>query len=191
MKITIEPYDEAWAKGFAELEVFFREKIGTMILGIHHVGSTSVPGLPAKPIIDLDLVIDSRDEFPQIKSLLEKLGYNHVGDFGIEEREAFRVKGPDVPYADPPRTWPLHYVYVCTKDNIALRNHLCFRDYLRANPGKAQEYAALKKKLASQHSYDIDAYVEGKSAFVTNVLRLSGFSEELLASIRQQNKAKK
>lgn len=189
-KISIEEYSREWADGFKALETFFQSYLGEKIMAIHHVGSTSVPGLPAKPIIDMDLVIDSKADFLPVKEMLEAIGYNHVGDMGIKDREAFRQSSDEVPLSGDPRNWGKHYVYVCTKDNVALRNHLCFRDYLRSNPEKAAIYAQLKKNLASDHPYDIEAYVQGKSAFVTEALRLAGFDEELLEEIKKQNKKK-
>lgn len=188
-KITIEEWSEKWAEDFRALELVYRTFLGEMISGIHHVGSTSVPGLPAKPIVDIDLVIDKHELHLPVREKLEEMGYEFAGDLGIKDRMVFKRRTEQAPLDGSDRLWPLHNLYVCHKDNIALHNHLSFRDYLRENPEKVKAYGELKKKLAKVHPYDIDAYVEKKTAFVIEGLRAKGFSEETLNSIVDQNRA--
>ena len=129
-----------------------------------HVGSTAVPGLAAKPIIDLDVVVASRDEVPRAIEALDRLGYAHRGDLGVPGREAFRG----------PATVPGHHLYLCAADSSELRRHLAFRDHLRSHPGSAAEYARLKRDLAARHQGDREAYTRGKTAFVEEILRAAG-----------------
>src|SRR5262245_51865013 len=97
---------------------------------IEHVGSTAVPGLAAKPIIDMDVVIRSRSDLPAVITRLATLGYQHQGDLGIPDREAFR----------PPPGLPPHHLYVCLAGCAALRNHITLRDHLRSHPADAATY---------------------------------------------------
>jgi GrpB-like predicted nucleotidyltransferase (UPF0157 family) len=189
-KIIIEEFRDDWADRFSALKAVYEKFLAGKITAVHHVGSTSVKGLPAKPIIDIDLVIDKMENHEPVAAALEKLGYKYAGDQGIEGRVVFKQTSAAVPVDGSGRAWPAHHLYVCHKDIMALKNHLAFRDYLRANADKAEEYANLKKQLAEKHPQDMDAYVEGKTGFVAAALRAQGFDEESLRRIDEQNKAK-
>jgi GrpB-like predicted nucleotidyltransferase (UPF0157 family) len=151
--------------------------VSDLALAVEHVGSTSVPGLAAKPIIDLDIVIPSRNELPVIVKRLAALGYAHRGNLGIEDRDAF----------SEPVNQPEHHLYVCPRDSLALRNHMVFRNHLRAHPCDAAEYAGLKRRLAEKFSLTIGRYIEGKSAFILSILARYEFSADQLESIRIAN----
>ena len=172
--IEIVDYDPAWAGTFAGISAVVAAALGPLALRIEHVGSTSVPGLGAKPIIDLDVVIGSPRSLPLVVEALRTLGYSHDGDGGIPGREAFRREGVTVPADGSGRAWPAHHLYVCPRDSGELRRHLRFRDYLRGHPDCAARYEALKRDLARRHASDIDAYVAGKSAFVERILAVDG-----------------
>jgi len=163
--IEVVDYDSSWPVLFAEIA----ERVQTVFVGgplvsVEHVGSTAVPGLSAKPIIDVDVVIPSRADLPDAITRLATLGYKHQGDLGITSREAFRS-----PTDAPPQN-----LYVCAEDSPELRRHLAFRDYLRADPNEARRYGQLKQQLAARHVADIDAYVNGKADFVKSVLEKAG-----------------
>ena len=160
--IVVEPYNSQWAAEFERRRLYLMPYINDLIVDIHHVGSTSVPGLSAKPIIDFDIEIASMDVFPEIKERLEHLGFRHEGDYGISGREVFKREKPDSFMQD--------YMYVCPSDSIELKQHLYFRDALRANPSTASEYGALKSALAEKCGNDIDAYIDGKAEFIRSVL---------------------
>lgn len=162
--VVVVDYDPAWPVLFDEIQAPVRATLGELVITIEHVGSTSVPGLAAKPIIDLDVVIPSRADLPEAIRRLANLGYVHRGDLGIPGREAF---------ARPPGT-PAHHLYVCTPDTPNYLEHLALRDYLRAHPDAAREYGDLKRRLAMAYRYDIDSYVDAKTEFITNILRLAG-----------------
>jgi len=164
--IVIEQYSPTWPQEFAKIETHIRSHISGAIPDIVHVGSTSVPNLAAKPIIDIDIVIHSYDVFPQIVATLDKLGYVHRGDLGIKTCEAFQ-RPADSPFM-------AHHTYVCPQDSPELARHIYFRDYLRQNPVAVAEYAALKQGLAERHRHDIDAYIEGKTEFIQKILYTGG-----------------
>jgi len=166
--IVVEQHNPAWLQEYVKIKKHIWPHISGIALDIVHVGSTSVPNLPAKPIIDFDIIIQSYGVFPQIVDALGKLGYEHRGDLGITTREAFQ-RPVDSPFM-------AHHTYVCPKDSPELARHLYFSEYLRRNPEFADEYAALKQELAQRHPNDIDAYIEGKTEFIQKILYTGGLS---------------
>ena len=158
--VIVVPYDPAWPEMFATVRDRIATVLGDLAVGIEHVGSTAVPGVDAKPIIDIDVVIRNSDDFLEVATRLATLGYMHLGDLGIVGREAFRA----------PTESPRHHLYVLASGSAPLQAHLLLRDALRADPDLAQEYAALKRSLAERHRDDRDSYAEGKTHFITSVL---------------------
>ncbi len=179
--IIVVDYDPAWSAQFEGLRSNIVSAVGDIAVGVEHVGSTSVPGLAAKPVIDIDLVVATAAHVPAAICRLSALGYEHRGNLGIEGREAFF--SPSKP--------PQHSLYVCLQGGTALRNHLMLRDYLRTHAGVAAEYGFLKKRLAAQFPTDIDSYVDGKTDFILDVLRRTGFTDNQLSSIGAINRLKK
>jgi GrpB-like predicted nucleotidyltransferase (UPF0157 family) len=159
-EVRVVECDPRWAGLFRELSDHAIGLLGELALRVEHVGSTSVPGLAAKPVVDLDVVIPSRDDLAEAIRRLQTGGYGHLGDLGIVSREAFRR---------PPGT-PRHNLYVCAEDSEELARHVRFRDHLRANPSEAERYAALKRELAERHRFDIDAYCDAKTGFIEAAL---------------------
>jgi GrpB-like predicted nucleotidyltransferase (UPF0157 family) len=175
--VAVVDYDPQWPIRFTELRNRIWPHVRDLAIAIEHVGSTAVPGLPAKPVIDVDVVIPSRKELGAIVTRLEDLGYQHRGDLGIEDREAFW--SPNDSHA--------HHLYVCVSGSVALRNHLVLRDHLRRHPEDFAAYASLKKELAARFAQDVGRYVEGKTEFIAAVLAQYGFGAEELSSIRSAN----
>lgn len=169
-KIEVVDYDDQWPDQFQALRAVYQRHVGHLVEGIEHVGSTSVPGLAAKPILDIDLIIRSWTVLPPIIDQLSQLGYEHQGNLGIKDREAFRRNDAQVPYDGSGQSWPAHHLYVCLAGGEGLTNHLTLRNFLRSHPDKAQEYAALKHELAARHPYDIEAYVAGKTDFIQAII---------------------
>lgn len=153
--ILLADSDLAWPKLFDAPAARAAAALGPIPARIEHVGSTSVPGLPAKPVIDLDVVVTAAD-IPSAIERLAALGYAHKGDGGLPGREAFWS----------PRGEARHHLYLCTPDALAFQDQILFRDYLRANPEIAREYAALKRELAARHGADRAAYQTGKEGFI-------------------------
>lgn len=162
-KIEVVPYDATWPSLFEALRERIAGALGTLCIGIEHVGSTSVPGLAAKPIIDIDVVISSRLQFPAVRDALHEVGYAHRGNLEIPGRESFLA---------PPNLHP-HHLYVCSVDAPGLHDHLVLRDMLRLRPDLRDRYAATKREMARLHPHDIDAYLDGKTAIIEEVMRLA------------------
>ena len=161
--VVVLPYDEAWKNDFEEIKAELMTVLDGLILGIEHVGSTSVPGLAAKPIIDIDVVIEDADSFEKVRTALETIGYLHEGDLGIRGREAFKYDGKD--------HLRKHHLYVCQKDSAELKRHISFRDYLRAHPDAVKEYGRIKEEGAELYPYDIDGYIAYKAPFIENIYK--------------------
>jgi GrpB-like predicted nucleotidyltransferase (UPF0157 family) len=164
------PYDPQWPVVFERLSTVLTESLGDLILRIEHVGSTAIPGLAAKPRIDLDLVIGSQIDLAAVSQKLVALGYIPQGDLGRPGREAFGRADEFTPHTEPPTAWMKHNLYVCPHDSPMLAEHVQFRDYLISHPEVAHEYALLKQELVISDRFDQDAYVAGKSRFVEEVL---------------------
>lgn len=176
--IVVVDYDPQWAEVFEALRDRIWGVVGDFAISVEHVGSTSVPGLPAKPVIDMSVVVAGDIDVARAIAQLATLGYRHVGNLGIEGREAF--KNPD--------GLPRHHLYVCPQGSLGLRNHLAFRDYLRSHPDEVKTYGELKKSLALQHPHDIDAYIDGKTDFIVGILSKMGITSEDLNSIATANR---
>lgn len=173
-KITVEPYDPKWEDAFIQLKNVFLKKIDKS-LRVEHIGSTSIPGISAKPIIDIDIVVKTEDEVNHIINHLTELGYIHQGDLGIEGREAFKRSIQDVPllFEDHDKWYP-HHLYVCLEDSLAFKNHMLFKAYLTDNEDAIKEYSALKLTLAHKYPDNMAAYISGKTPFIARALKASG-----------------
>jgi len=137
-----------------------RRVLGDQIVRIHHIGSTSVPGLAAKPIIDILLEVRSVEALDGYADDMRRLGYEPRGEFGIPGRRYY-PKGGDR------RT---HHVHAFTADDPHVFRHLAFRDYLRIHPESAAAYADVKRQAAAAHATDPDGYVAYKHAFVERIV---------------------
>lgn len=161
-EVVIVDYDPSWPEQFAEIAARVRAAFADgPLIAVEHVGSTAVPGLAAKPVIDLNVVVSARGDVPNAIARLAELGYVHEGDKGVPGREAFLWS---------PGT-RRHHLYLCLCDNTEHRRHVAFRDYLREHPGEAQRYEALKRDLAARFRDDRAAYNDGKTQFVEAVLK--------------------
>jgi GrpB-like predicted nucleotidyltransferase (UPF0157 family) len=176
--IVVSDYDPRWPEFFAQIHDRLLPAVRDLAESIEHVGSTAVPGLAAKPIIDVDIVIPSAELLPEIVARVEPLGYSHLGDLGIPGRDAFRQ------HNDLPR----HNLYVCPRGSIGLRNHLALRDYLRAHPEAVAAYGALKRGLAEKFPADIARYVDGKTGLIASLLRAADLPPEDVARIEGANR---
>ena len=154
-KIIVLPYSEAWASAYEAIKAEIESAIGDLIIGVEHVGSTSVKGMSAKPCIDLDVVIRDYSVFNTVREKLATIGYIHEGDLGIKGREAFK-------YSDKPHLMT-HHLYVCPEASEELHRHVTFRDFLRGNGVAARKYSSVKETAAKLFPNDIDKYIEYKS----------------------------
>ncbi|WP_211750164.1 GrpB family protein [Paenibacillus sp. Marseille-Q4541] len=162
MKVVVTNYNDTWNEMFKEESQYIKDILGSELIAIHHIGSTSVPGLKAKPIIDIMPVVKNIEEIDSFNEQMTDLGYECMGEFGIKGRRYFR-KGKEH------RTHQVHVFQVDNEKDI--HRHLAVRDYLRTHPGEAKQYGELKENLARQFPNDIVAYMDGKDAFVQELER--------------------
>ena len=163
--IVVVPYDENWSAEFIKIRDELIPAIDGLYIAIEHVGSTSVKGLWAKPIIDMNIVIE-KGTLNKIIPALDKIGYRHEGDLGIAGREAFK-------YDDKSHLMN-HHLYVCEEDSEELHRHIVFRDYLRLHDDERDRYSAIKIETAKKYPHDIDSYIEGKGVVVHDIYRKCG-----------------
>lgn len=155
MKIDVVEYNPEWESLFNFEKIALQERLGKIISGIHHIGSTSVKGLAAKPVIDIMLEVESLEAVDFLTPVIESMGYEAKGEYGIRERRYFR-KGISK------RTHQIH-AFKFGDANIA--RHIAFRDFLRAHPSVLQEYWRLKKGLAETCD-NMESYCDGKDGFI-------------------------
>ena len=180
MTIQVVDYDPAWVELFDDLRARYERILRDVeIVAIEHVGSTSVPGLAAKPIIDVDIIVEPAHRQDALAAM-QAAGFESRGTLGIDDRWAFTT----------PAGYPVTNTYVVIEGSIALRNHLGVRDLLRQDEALRAEYGALKRAIADRVD-NIDDYVEQKSAFLTDLLSRTGLSADELAQIEAANRATK
>ena len=165
-KVVVLPYDRAWKSAFEEIKAEIECAIGDLIIGIEHVGSTSVEGMSAKPCIDIDVVISDYTVFDRVVRRLAAIGYIHEGDLGIADREAFCYSGKD--------HLMKHHLYVCPQNSRELHRHITFRNYLRTNPEAARAYGAAKERAARLFPEDVDGYIACKAPCIEQLYRECG-----------------
>jgi GrpB-like predicted nucleotidyltransferase (UPF0157 family) len=161
--LIVEDPNPAWANWFEVIRSFLEPAVGSFVLHIEHVGSTAVSGLAAKPIIDIDMVVRSEDEFSTVIGALSIIGYEWVGNIGLEGREAFEA----------PRSWnlPPHHLYLVVENTKPHLDHVLLRDVLVRDDSIRDEYGALKRKNAEVAINDGDLYTALKASFIANILR--------------------
>lgn len=159
--VRLVPHDDAWATA-AELEADrIRFVLGKRLLRVHHIGSTAIEGIAAKPIVDLIPVVTSLEVLDAMRERVEAIGYQWWGEYGIAGRRYCT-------FNDPQNGTRLFNVHFYADGNSEIERHLAFRDYLRANPSLAQEYEALKRRLASEFS-DVNDYAEAKTPWIRSI----------------------
>lgn len=164
-KVIVTPYNEAWKSDFEAIKRELIAAIGDRIIGVEHVGSTSVEGLSAKPCIDIDVIIQDDSMLESVVNGLASIGYIHEGDLGIKGREAFQ-------YSDKPHLQK-HHLYVCPQDSEELHRHITFRNFLKSHP-EAVKHSRIKEIAAQQFPDDINQYIAYKSPCIEELYRLCG-----------------
>jgi GrpB-like predicted nucleotidyltransferase (UPF0157 family) len=160
-QVVIVPYSAAWPDAFEKLKDTLLAVLEGCSVTIEHVGSTSVPGLAAKPILDVDVVMAAGTLFSAVREKLEQAGYRHEGDLGITGREAFR-------YDSKPGLMA-HHLYVCAEDSRELRRHIAFRNHLRISPEDRERYGQVKTEAAALHPRDMDGYMQEKASCIMEI----------------------
>ena len=157
-RITVIPYDPLWAQEFARASREIAVAMGGNLLEIHHIGSTAIPGIHAKPVIDMLAIVCDIVRVAEHAAPIESLGYEVMGEFGIVGRRYFRRDN-----AAGERT---HQVHTFQNGSSDIPRHLAFRDFMRTHPAFANQYAQLKQSLADAHPNNIEAYMDGKDHFI-------------------------
>lgn len=155
--IEVVPHQAGWSNDFVALADEIAQALGDQVVDIHHIGSTAVMGLCAKPIIDLLPVVQSVDAVDRLQSCLETRGYEGRGEYGLSGRRYF------IRWREKKR---VAHVHIYSVGHPAIQRHLAFRDYLRAHPAVATEYGHLKASNARLYRRDPEAYCAAKNAFV-------------------------
>ncbi len=179
-QITVTDYDPAWLEAFQTLARLLAPVLHRFGGALEHIGSTSVEGLAAKPVIDVDYVLADAALWPQVKRELETLGFYHRGDGGLPGREMF---------TESLRLDFRHNFYVCVAGSPHLENHLQLRGYLRGNPEALRRYGECKKRLAREFPDSVDDYCVGKSDLLSEFLAAAGFDVDTVDDINKINKS--
>ncbi|MFN0075561.1 MAG: GrpB family protein [Prosthecobacter sp.] len=158
MRYQVVPHDPVWKQQYAREAELITSALNDMAAKLHHIGSTAISDIAAKPIIDILIEIDDLRELDARSSAMEQLGYEAMGEFGIPGRRYFRKND-----AFGIRT---HQIHAFETGSPGALRHLAFRGYMIAHPAAAQAYGALKERLAQQHPDDFEAYMDGKDAFI-------------------------
>ena len=173
--IVIVESDPAWPADFEAESRALRRVLGERALRVEHVGSTSVPGLAAKPVIDIQISVAELHPLADHAEALGSVGYVHVPLPPPPEELGLEWADETYPFFQKPAVWPTtHHVHLCASGSVEERNHIVFRDYLRDHPESVAEYLALKRELASAFGGESpesrERYSLGKTEFVAGVL---------------------
>jgi len=179
LNMIVHEYDPAWPEKFEQLKTIYQKALGDLAIAIEHVGSTSIPGLKAKPALDIDIVIKDYDVFPKVVEKLAKLGYRHNGDQGVLHREAFKRDNDTIPYTDPPTTWMAHHLYVCPESSEELKRHLLLRNYMCINDEARDAYTHIKDDIVARSNGERANYVAIKEE------EYSDFFEKVIAAAKK------
>lgn len=153
--MLIEIYNTNWIKNFAEINFEIKNALTGLTYSIEHVGSTSVPNLDSKPIIDIDIIYFNDIDFEKIKCGLERIGYYHNGNQGIKDREVFKRNGVST---NQVLDTIKHHLYVCSNDSKALERHILSRNFLQKNEWARLKYQQMKYEIAEKAGQDRKLY---------------------------------
>jgi GrpB-like predicted nucleotidyltransferase (UPF0157 family) len=162
-KVEVVPYDPKWQEQFDIESQLVAEALDETVVAVHHIGSTAISSIYAKPIIDLLVEVKDITQVDGRRLAIESLGYEMMGEYGIPGRRFFRKES-----AEGLRT---HHVHAFKAGSEQVQRHLAFRDYLRAHPDDAQRYSDLKRRLAAEYPTNIEGYMDGKAEFIRDIDR--------------------
>lgn len=180
----IQPYRASWATDFLSIREKLISVLGDICVNIEHIGSTSVPGLAAKPIIDIDIVYNESSDFELIRLALEICGYYHNGNQDVEGREVFKRRS----LTDSVLDSVAHHLYVCRYDSTELQRHILFRDYLKTHPVARSFYQNLKYEIAGEANEDRKKYASIKevkaNSFINYIIQLSANEHSVFGKVQ-------
>ena len=162
-QVEVVPHHPGWQEAFEAEAKHVAAALGENVVAIHHIGSTAIPDIYAKPVLDLLVEVRDITEVDGQSSAMESLGYEVMGEYGIPGRRYFRK--------DNQAGVRTHNIHAFDADSAEVERHLAFRDYMIAHPGDAQRYSELKRKLAEEHPQSMDGYIDGKDGFIKEMDR--------------------
>lgn len=160
-RVYLVPHDPRWEAEFASESARLRDAVGGVVIDIHHMGSTAIRGIAAKPIIDMLMVVGDVATLDEHSAAIAALGYEVMGEFGIPGRRFFRK--------DDGEGIRTHQIHAFAAESREIDRHLAFCAYLRAHPDEAKQYEALKRELAARFPADIRSYTDGKGALIREI----------------------
>lgn len=160
-RVEVVSYNSNWKEMYKEESEKIKNILNDIIINIHHIGSTAIPGIKAKPVIDILVEVKDIEAVDKYDNKMKELGYEAMGEYGIPKRRFFRKEGNK-------RT---HHVHIFQVGNEEIERHINFKEYLIAHPDKGREYSKLKEKLANKYTYDVENYINGKSDFIEEIDR--------------------
>ena len=160
-RVGVVSYNPNWKKIYKEESEKIKNILNDIIVDIHHIGSTAIPGIKAKSVIDILVEVKNIEAVDQYNNKMEELRYEVMGEHGIPKRRFFRKGGNK-------RT---HHVHIFQAGNEEIERHINFKEYLITHPDKAREYSKLKEKLVNKYTCDIENYTNGKSDFIKEIDR--------------------
>jgi GrpB-like predicted nucleotidyltransferase (UPF0157 family) len=163
IQVVIAPHDPRWSEEFRAEAARIAAALGSNAVGVHHIGSTAIPTIGAKPIIDVLVEVVEVAAIDERNGAMEALGYEPRGEFGIPGRRFFRK--------DDSRGVRTHHVHAFAAGTAEVVRHLAFRDFMRAHPDWARRYDELKRRAAAECDGDIERYMDGKDAFIKETER--------------------
>ncbi len=187
MRIDIRPHQPIWLSNFDRLKEVLQHVLSIDSSNIVHVGSTSIPHLWAKPILDIDIIIEERSSLPMMIRKLQEVGYEFRGDQGVPGRFAFKQVSVQTPITQEKTIWQEHHLYICYADALALKNHLLFKEAIMKDPILIDQYNQLKQSLVNSPNMTREDYSKRKTNFILSVLAQSGLTEQELKEIESAN----
>jgi GrpB-like predicted nucleotidyltransferase (UPF0157 family) len=160
-RVEVVSYNSNWKKMYKEESEKIKNILDDIIIDIHHIGSTAIPGIKAKPVIDILVEVKDIEAVDQYNHKMEELGYEVMGEYGIAKRRFFRKGGNK-------RT---HHIHMFQVGNEEIERHINFKEYLITHPDRRQEYSKLKEELVNKYTYDVENYTNGKSDFIQEIDR--------------------
>jgi GrpB-like predicted nucleotidyltransferase (UPF0157 family) len=157
-KVEVVPHNPRWRDAFEVEARHIAVALNENVVAIHHIGSTAIPNIFAKPVIDLLVEVRDITQVDGQSSAMESLDYEVMSEFGIPSRRYFRK--------DNEEGIRTHQIHAFESGSTEVERHLAFRDYMIAHPGDAQRYSELKRKLAEEHPQSMDGYMDGKDSFI-------------------------
>ena len=176
MNMLIEKYTSQWIKDYASIKCEIEKGLHGLNFTMEHIGSTSVPDLDSKPIIDIDIIYYHQGDFEKIKARLLTMGYYHNGNQGIENREVFKR---NIGWTNQILDKIKHHLYVCPADSKALERHILSRNFLRNNDWARLKYQQMKYELAEKAKQDKKIYAKLKE------LNVNDFIDSMIAKIKE------